>query len=164
MITLTVLFCILLSPLYSINQNPNSIKKNIEKPPIVIRHDKNDAQYIALGKKFPAVCKVGKRGGDGTLISPRWIITAAHVAQGMFNREGANLKIYFENDEVGYSIEKVFINPDFAPMQGADIAIIQLKKDVQKIKPVQLYTQQDETGKEIIIVGHGDFKTGKGGE
>ena len=146
------------------NQNNSLTYATPDHPPIVIRHDKSDAEYLALGKKFPSVCKVGKRGGDGTLIAPQWIMTAAHVAQGMFRRQGKDLKIYFENKAEGYLIDKIFIHPDFAPMQGADIALILLKKPVQGIDPAQWYTQKNEAGKNIIIVGHGDFKNGKGGE
>lgn len=131
---------------------------------IVIRHDKSDPEYIELGKKFPAVCKVGKRGGDGTLIAPTWIVTAAHVAEGMFQREGSGLRIYFENHRDGIPIENVFLHPDFEPMRGADIALIQLKDDAASIKPAQLYTAKNEQGKSIVLVGHGDFKTGNGGE
>lgn len=135
-----------------------------DKMDIVIRHDKNDEEYIELGKEFPAVCKVSKRAGDGTLISPEWILTAAHVAQGMFQRTGTAFKIYFGHQKEGYEVERIFIHPDFALSQGADIALIQLKKKVEGIKPISLYTRKDEAGKEIIIVGHGDFKTGEGGE
>lgn len=46
---------------------------------IVIRHDRPDSLYRALGARYPAVVKVG-RAGDGTLIADRWVLTAAHVA------------------------------------------------------------------------------------
>lgn len=134
---------------------------NSENTDIVIRHDKDDSEYQALGAKFPAVCKVGKRGGDGTLIAENWVITAGHVAEGMFRREGLNLKIFFANSEKGYAVDKIFVHPNFAPMQGADIALIRLKESVTGIEPAKLYKKTDETGKPIIIVGHGDFKTGQ---
>lgn len=131
---------------------------------IVRRHDKNDSEYLALGAKFSSVCKVGKRGGDGTLIAPRWVITAAHVGQGMFEREGQNLQIYFEGNPKGIKVEKVFIHPDFKPMRGADIALLYLEEEVKSITPAKLYDRRDEPGNEITIVGHGDTRTGQGGE
>ncbi len=132
-------------------------------PEIVIRHDKEDADYIALGKQFPSVCKVDQ-GGDGTLVAPRWVLTAAHVAEGMYRRKGSDIRIHFEGQKEGYEIDKIFVHPEFVPMQGADIALIQLKKEVKGIDPVDFYNKKDEAGKEIVIVGHGDFKKGNGGE
>jgi len=48
---------------------------------IIIRDDRPDSKYIALGAQFPAECSVG-RAGEGTLIAPQWVLTAAHVAKG----------------------------------------------------------------------------------
>ncbi|RNC85701.1 MAG: hypothetical protein ED557_02710 [Balneola sp.] len=127
---------------------------------IVRRHDVPDSEYLKLGATFPSVCKVGKRGGDCTLIKPDWIITAAHVARGMVQREGNDLKIYFDDEAIGISVEKVFLHPNFQPMSQGDIALIQLKTPIDTIDPVGLYRSTDEPGKEIVIVGHGDSKTG----
>ena len=146
-----MLFCII--SVFGGTPNPDS--------DIVIRHDRDDSEYRELGTKFPAVCKVGKRGGDGTLIAKNWVITAGHVAQGMFRREGLDLKIFFANTEKGYTVDQIFVHPNFAPMQGADIALIRLKESVQDIEPAGLYRSTDEAGKSIIIVGHGDFKNGQ---
>ena len=54
---------------------------------IVIRHDRDDADYRALGEKFTAVCAVIP-DGEGTLVAPRWVLTAAHVAQGVRRDRG----------------------------------------------------------------------------
>lgn len=131
---------------------------------IVRRHDRSDEDYLALGAKFPSVCKVGKRGGDGTLIASKWILTAAHVAQGMYQREGENLKVYFANDDNGIKVSRVFLHSDFRPMQGADIALLLLERPVENITPASIYKKQDEHRKPIVIVGHGDSRDGNGGE
>ena len=39
-------------------------------------------EAIEFAKPFTSVCKVGKKGGDGTLIDSNWVLTAAHVAEG----------------------------------------------------------------------------------
>jgi hypothetical protein len=132
--------------------------------PIVIRDDKPDSLYLQLGSQFPSVCKVGLRGGDGTLIAPQWVITAAHVAEGMWKREGLNLHVYFDNESVSIGVDQVFVHPEFRPMQGGDIALLHLAKPVNSIKPLKLYSNRDEKGKPIVLIGHGDLKTGKGGE
>ncbi len=131
---------------------------------IVRRHDKSDQAYLDLGANFPSVCKVGKRGGDGTLIDSRWVLTAAHVARGMYNREGENLQVYFQGSSEGIRVDKVFIHPNFQPMSGADISLLYLAEPVSNINPVALYSNNDEAGKNIILVGHGDTRTGLGGE
>ncbi|UCE94760.1 MAG: trypsin-like serine protease [Flavobacteriaceae bacterium] len=128
---------------------------------IVRRHDRADADYINLGKSFKAVVKVGLRGGDGTLIAPNWVITAAHVAKGIHQRDGKNFQVYFGNDPIGFRVKQVFIHPNFQPMKTADIALLWLEKEVPNIDPILPYVEQDESGKQIIIVGHGDTKTGK---
>ncbi|MDA1029214.1 MAG: S1 family peptidase [Bacteroidetes bacterium] len=127
---------------------------------IVRRHDKADKEYLELGKRFPAVGKVGLRGGDGTLIRPDWVLTAAHVAQGMYERQGENLKVYFGGSEVGYRVTGVYIHPDFAPMEGSDIALLKLEKSVDGTTPMAINSKSNELNQEIFIVGHGDAKAG----
>ncbi|MCB0279587.1 MAG: trypsin-like serine protease [Calditrichaeota bacterium] len=129
---------------------------------IVRRHDRNDADYLALGAQYPAVCKVGVRGGDGTLIAPQWVITAGHVAEGMQRREGKNLSVYFNGEAI--RVRDVFIHPDFQPLTGVDLGLLLLEKPVQSIEPIGLYSKRDESGKQIVIVGHGDTKSGLGGD
>lgn len=119
--------------------------KEKEKP-----HD--DA--IEFGKEFGAVCRVGENGGDGTLIDKRWVLTAAHVARGMYRRTDGNLSVFVESNE--YLVERVFIHPDFKPMGHHDVALLLLKDEVEGIKPMPIYRHSDEENKEIVIVGHGD--------
>lgn len=131
---------------------------------IVRRHDKSDTEYLKLGAQFPAVCKVGKRGGDGTLIGSRWVLTAAHVAKGMYERMGDSLSVYFEDISKPISVEKIFLHPDFQPMAAADVALLLLSEEIDFIEPVSLYQKKNERGKEIVIVGHGYARTGLGGD
>ncbi len=132
---------------------------------IAIRHDRDDADYVALGEQFPSVGKVG-RGGDGTLIAPQWVLTAGHVARGMARRSGGAFPVFFAIDdgEVEYAVSQVIVHPDFVPMGGHDIALLKLDRPVEGIAPVALYTAHDEQGKPIVLVGHGDTKSGNGGE
>jgi hypothetical protein len=49
---------------------------------ILRRPDREDASYLALAERFPAVCLVcadGLGAGSGTLITSRWVLTAGHV-------------------------------------------------------------------------------------
>src|SRR5262245_52702517 len=53
---------------------------------IVVRHDRDDGAFVALGQKFPTTARVRLAaypdwpGDAGTLIDARWVLTAAHVA------------------------------------------------------------------------------------
>ena len=52
---------------------------------------------LEFGKKYTSVCKIGLKGGDGTLIENSWVLTAGHVAEGMYRRTNGDLSVYFEN-------------------------------------------------------------------
>lgn len=126
---------------------------------IVRRHDQSDEKYIALGEEFPAVCKVGINGGDGTLVGSKWIITAAHVAEGMYTRTQGNLKVYFDDGQV-VEVEEVYVHPEYDGPSGHDIALLKLVSNVEDISPLPLNRSILEEAKEIIIVGHGYAKAG----
>lgn len=132
--------------------------------PIVIRHDQPDSAYIALGAQFPAVGKVGRSGGDGTLIAPTWVLTAAHVADGMARRTNGRFQVLFGEDEKAYDVAQVIVHPGFAPMGPHDIALVRLAEPVSDITPAKLYAETDEQGQMIVLVGHGYTKTGRGRE
>lgn len=134
-----------------------------DDPRIAIRHDRADSAYVALGAQFPMVGKVGRNGGDGTLIAPTWVLTAAHVAEGMAQRTEGNVQVFFGDADQAYDVAQIIVHPDFRPMGPHDIALLRLAEAVPNITPAQLYTHSDENGKPIILVGHGDTKPGTGG-
>jgi hypothetical protein len=124
---------------------------------IVIRHDRPDSLYRALGERFPSVARIGRRG-DGTLIAPRWILTAAHVALGA-DRAGITVALGGRT----YAIERVVVHPDWRELGPHDIGLILLREPVAGVTPVSLYRGTDEAGRVATIVGHGDTRTGLGG-
>lgn len=126
-------------------------------PAIVIRHDRNDARYTALGKKYEsAYCRINIPDGGGSLIAPEWILTAAHVA--------AEIKVFPHRVQCGdafVQVEKAFVHPGYIEMVGRnDIALLRLIKPIKKIKPIPIYTGKDETLQTAILLGH--FTTGNG--
>ncbi len=121
---------------------------------IIIRHDRDDAQYRALGAKYAAVGFVG-RDGESVLIAPEWVLTAAHVAADI--PAGAR-HIIFGNKP--YPIASVFLHPEWKQSPQNDIALIKLAEPVKTITPVALYTEKDEAGKIVTFVGRGDTGTG----
>jgi len=120
---------------------------------IIIRHDRPDERYRALGARFPAVGSVG-RAGAGTLIAPQWVLTAAHVAAGM--RKDAT--ITFAGIE--YAIERIVVHPRWREMGPADIALVKLTRPVADVRPIAIYHGRDEAGKTIVFVGNGGTGTG----
>ena len=120
---------------------------------IIIRHDREDSRYIALGRKYLSVCHLNLPDGEGTLIAPDWILTAAHVALDL--EKGHQVTVNGKN----YMITKVLIHPDYLRSRH-DIALLKLNKTVHHVEPVSLYRETDEVGKLVTIVGGGDTGTG----
>lgn len=120
---------------------------------IIIRHDREDIRYLELGQGFPSLCHLNLPDGQGTLIAPQWILTAAHVARDL--KWGHRVTI--GNKE--FEIRSVLIHPEWRTSRH-DIALVKLNKPVSHVKPTPLYKKQNETGRIITIVGKGDFGTG----
>ncbi len=128
---------------------------------IVTRHDRDDAAYKALGERYTCTANVG--GGTGTLVHPRWVITAAHVAQGLgpFSRT-----VRFGDEQ--RTIDKVFFHPSWkgqleSPEETLDIALVRLDAPVTSVDPVGVYRGGDEVGMTIVFVGRGDTGDGERG-
>jgi hypothetical protein len=121
---------------------------------VVIRHDKADAEAVALGSRFAAAGRVRPDGGC-TLIAPAWVVTAAHVAARL--RPGGVV----EFEGTPYTVKRVVAHPEATGPAGAppevDLALIELTAPVAGVQPVALYTGRDELGKSAVIVGHGDY-------
>ena len=112
---------------------------------------------LEFAKEFTAICKVGLRGGDGTLVHKNWVLTAGHVAEGMYKRTQGNLSTFFENG-TEYKVKNVYLHPKYQPMGLYDIALLELENAVNKITPIKINKDSKELGKIIYLVGHGDKK------
>ena len=126
-------------------------------PEIVRMHTKTDQEMIEFGKEFASVCKVGQDLGDGTLISDEWVLTAAHVASVLFEPQESQ-HVYF--DGKSRKILEIIIHPQYSSIHNHDIALIRIETAPVKFSPSPIYTKLDETGKDIVIVGHGYAKAG----
>lgn len=127
---------------------------------IIIRHDTADQQYIDFAKELPvtsAIVYYNSTDVAGTLISPRWVLSAAHVAETI--EDGHRLII--DGDSVG--IERIIIHPGWDASGRPDLALIKLDREITVVESIELYRQQDEVGRQVIVAGIGDYGTGTTG-
>jgi hypothetical protein len=131
---------------------------------IVIRHDRDDSRYMAAARELPAPVDIAM--AHGTLIDPRWILTAAHVADGLSPLTGT---VSIEGE--AYPVDRVVLHPSWigdlgpgrAEPQWIDLALIRLARPVRDARPVTLYAKPDERGKTVHFVGRGQTGTGRSG-
>jgi hypothetical protein len=129
---------------------------------IVIRHDRDDALYRALGEKYPMVGTLNEQVGC-TLIAPRWAITAAHTVED--NPPFISLEVEFGGKKI--AVEKVILHPHRVRDtvdSSADMALLKLAEPVEGITPAALYDRQDEPEKIVTLVGHGQTGNGLTGD
>lgn len=125
---------------------------------IVIRHDVDDKKYRAQIKDFPPLTTFYIDGAHGTLIKPRWVITAAHATFCLSKDSYARI-----NGKTR-QIANVYVHPDYTPGNSHDIALVELIEDVTDVMPVNIYTKSDEQGKDIWFIGIGGTGNGLKGE
>jgi len=111
---------------------------------IVIRTDRDDAEYLELATRYPSSVALSvPDGGEGVLIAPRWVLTSANRAKAL---QAAKPRAKLRIGEDDHEIQDVFVG---------DVGLILLGKAVGAIEPAKLYREADEAGKAVAIVGHG---------
>ncbi len=128
--------------------------------PIIRRHDRPDSLYLELGRRYASIAHLylptpqGAADGEGTLIAPRWVLTAAHVAVAV--KPGHRVTVGAGR----YVVDSVIRHPDWSDGGPHDIALLRLATAVAAVRPATLYRDSAELGREIVIVGYGDIGTG----
>lgn len=127
----------------------------------------NDSKYIEYGKQFKYIyklCGLSKDNqifcGSAVAIKPRWLLTAAHVIDGVklcgVSEEGSKQTIL---------ASELYAHEEYDKQFGyGDIALIYLSKDLDLDFYPPLYEKEDEVGKLCCISGYGltgTFLTGQ---
>jgi secreted trypsin-like serine protease len=126
------------------------------------RDDRTDAQYLNYGAAFPAVGAVyanGSWNGSGTLIAGNWVLTAAHVADGMTSSGSVDF------NGAQYSVAQIVKNPGWSGdlTAGNDLALLRLSSNVSGVTPIGLYSSNQTHLKDCTVVGFGGTGTGSSG-
>jgi hypothetical protein len=117
----------------------------------VILDGVDDSLYSAYAANFPSVGRLG--AGSGFLISPNWVMTAAHVPTTSTST--------FQLGAQNVSIVESVTHPKWSNINfGYDIALHRLATPIVGVPIARIYTGTNELGATLSISGHG--KTGVG--
>jgi trypsin len=120
---------------------------------VIRRHDRPDSDVLVDEADWPAVVTFFEGDGAGTLVAPKWILTAAHTA--------ANIPPDHRLPVGGSTARVARVVGHLG--EGVDLALVELQEAVASVAPIALYAEAGEQGQEVVLLGRGDFGTGREG-
>jgi hypothetical protein len=124
---------------------------------IVMRHDRDATAYRELGGRFAAVGSFGKTG-SGTLIAPRAVLTAAHVARAA-QASGSGFAVGGRS----LAVTAVTLHPAWQEGGPHDLAVVTLAEP-STVTPIPPCATEPRPGQVLVLAGWGDGKVGRAGE
>ncbi len=138
---------------------------------IIIRHDKNYADYRAVESDFPAVFYLERQGARkvcvATLITAGWAITAAHCAEetGLQAalQDGLTSPVLVAGRQ--RLINRLAVHPLYQPGSSSevDLALVRFAEPLAFPTPVVLNSAPQEAGQVVSLLGWGFFGIGTTG-
>lgn len=130
---------------------------------LALRHDVDEAKFVALGESFPAVVQIGGLA-SGTLIAPDWVLTVAHAPE-MIQRMRPDDPLEVTIGDATYEVKRVVIPEARAKEpERHDIALLELKQPVPKeVAPLKLHVEALEPEAEFVLAGWGVLAIGDKG-
>jgi hypothetical protein len=123
---------------------------------IVMRHDRSDAAYRKLGEVVAAVGTFGKTG-SGTLIAPRAVLTAAHVARAV-KESGTGFTVGGRTLPVAATV----LHPAWQEGGPHDLAVV-LLAEASTVTPIAPCATEPRPGQALLLAGWGDATVGRHG-
>jgi hypothetical protein len=123
---------------------------------IIRRHDVADSVYLAAAARIHGLVHLNLSSrpdlgdGEGTLITPQWVLTAAHVAVEM--RAGKTVTV----GEDLVQVDRICRHPAWRDGGPQDIALLHLRRPTTADRPVPLYRRTDEADRILWVAGYGD--------
>jgi hypothetical protein len=132
---------------------------------LILRDDVDHDRSVAKAGDYSGLAHLnfitprGFREGEATLIPDQWLLTAAHVTRRL---EAGHVISVGDEDA---AVAEVIRHPDWRPGPGGgpDLALVRLASAIEETAPVELYTESDEVGQEVILLGLGDYGDGTSG-